>query len=239
MGLDGVELVMQFEETFGIRITDEEATRCRTPRMVIDVILSKLEGTDERVCRSQRAFYIIRRTLVRVFGLERKSITPDMHFRDFIPESREKELWEQIRATLKPRNWPGLARLAWLSSSLRTIGLAVFLGATVFGIIQGPWRTGTAGWVQLVFVSIYGGAVLTILYGVIASLLTRSYCLYLPADVRSIRDMIPYAITSDYMPAWTRADVAAAVKRIVIDQLGIDEASYTEDSRFVEDFNMD
>jgi acyl carrier protein len=38
MGLDGVELVMSFEEAFGIELKDEEVTETRTPRMVIDLI---------------------------------------------------------------------------------------------------------------------------------------------------------------------------------------------------------
>jgi hypothetical protein len=78
MGMDSVELVISFEEAFGIQITDEEATNCLTPRIVVDMIFSKLKTADEHVCRSQRAFYLIRRVLVQTFGLERKSITPDM-----------------------------------------------------------------------------------------------------------------------------------------------------------------
>src|SRR5688572_23812446 len=35
----------------------------------------------------------------------------------------------------------------------------------------------------------------------------------------------------------TREDVAAAVKRIVIEQLGIAEKIYREEARFIEDFN--
>lgn len=238
MGLDGVELVMQFEETFGIHITDEEAANCRTPRMVIDVICSKLETTDAHVCRSQRAFYIIRRVLVQTLGLERKAVTPDRRFRDFVPKPREKEIWEQIKAALGPRNWPGLARPVWLSSTLRALGLAVF-GTTVVGIIQRPGSAGARDWIQLGFICAFSAVVLTVFFGVIVALLTRSYCIYVPTDIKSIRDMIPYTITSDHMPAWTREDVAVVVKRIVRDQLGLDESSYTEDSRFVEDFNID
>jgi acyl carrier protein len=243
MGLDGVELVMQFEETFGIQITDEEAANCSAPRMVIEVVMSKLKAADEHICRSQRAFYLIRKVLVRAFGVERKLISPDTHFRDFIPQTREKEAWEQIQLTLEPRDWPGLARPPWLSAVLRAIGLVVF-GATVAGMIRCgmiQWRgsIGAKDWIQFVFVSTFGAGVLTLLYGVIAALLTRPYCVFIPADIRSIRDVIPYAMTSNHMPAWTREDVAMVVKRIVMDQLGLDESSYTEDSRFVEDFNMD
>jgi hypothetical protein len=44
MGLDTVELLMAFEEKFGVSITDEDATRLTTPRKVTDYIVSKVEG---------------------------------------------------------------------------------------------------------------------------------------------------------------------------------------------------
>ncbi len=36
MGMDSVELVIKFEETFGTRIPDQEAAKMFTPRQVID-----------------------------------------------------------------------------------------------------------------------------------------------------------------------------------------------------------
>ncbi len=43
MGLDTVELVLNFESTFQIFIPDSEAEKMMTPRHVIDFILSQLE----------------------------------------------------------------------------------------------------------------------------------------------------------------------------------------------------
>ncbi len=88
MGLDSVELVMEFEEAFGVELKDEEVTRIVTPRAVIDLIFSKLKTAGESICRSQRAFYTIRRVLITAFGLERNAVTPDLRFRDWIPKAR-------------------------------------------------------------------------------------------------------------------------------------------------------
>jgi hypothetical protein len=42
MGLDTIELVMAFEDKFGVRILDEDAGQLTTPRKVIDYIMSKV-----------------------------------------------------------------------------------------------------------------------------------------------------------------------------------------------------
>jgi len=44
MGLDSVEIVIDWEEEFGIVITDAEATVLRTPRQAMDLITTKLAG---------------------------------------------------------------------------------------------------------------------------------------------------------------------------------------------------
>ena len=44
MGLDSVELVMAYEEAFGVRFADEDVGRMRTPRDVIDYVASRVPG---------------------------------------------------------------------------------------------------------------------------------------------------------------------------------------------------
>jgi len=240
MGLDGVELVMKFEEAFGIQLKDEEVTETRTPRMVIDLIFSKLKTAEESICRSQRAFYIIRNALLQRLGLDRKAIRPDSRLRDLIPQSQEQQVWEEIRQAVAPRDWPELVRPVWMSRLLLTVGFAVFIVTVLVGIRE-SLQAGSSPQegVSLVMFSILGGIALSLAFGFVAAVLTRPFQIHVSPCFISIRDLIPYAITSDRMPGWTREDVAAVVKRLTMEQLGLDEASYTEDSLFVEDFNMD
>ncbi len=79
---------------------------------------------------------------------------------------------------------------------------------------------------------------LILLYIIAADWLTRSFEVCIPSCYQSIRDLIPYALTSGRLK-WTREGVSIFVKQIVMEQLGLDESDYTEDSRFIEDFNLD
>jgi len=237
MGLDSVELVMDLEDAFGIELKDEEVTETRTPRMVIDLIFSKLKAADEHVCRSQRAFYAIRKVLVQTFGLERKSITPDMQLRDRIPKSREREVWKQIRMALGPNHLRGLVRPSWLTRALMTTALALF-SVIVIAMIRLSWGAGSTvkeGVLQGVVLGLFAAA----LFGIVAGRLTRPLCIYIPSRMKSIRDLIPRNLASDRVTGWTREEVAVVVKRLVTEQLGLQGSDYTEDSRFRDDFNMD
>jgi acyl carrier protein len=239
MGLDGVELVMNFEEAFGIELKDEEVTKTVTPRMVVDLIFSKLRTADERICQSQRAFYLLRRAFLPMFNLERRSITPEMRFRALIPKSREKERWEQIKVAVAARSWPRLTLPFGMSWCLTAIGFAVF-GGTVFIAIRLFLDAGLGiiDWVYLGVLLGIGGIFIAGLFRIAANRLTRRFGVRIPYRFKSMRDLVPYAITSDHIQ-WTREQVSAVVKRLVMEQLGLDESQYTEDSRFVEDFRMD
>ena len=52
MGLDMVEIVMDIENEFRVALSNEEATKCITPRILPDVVLSKVRQTnDQSACR--------------------------------------------------------------------------------------------------------------------------------------------------------------------------------------------
>ena len=66
MGLDTVELLMAFEEKFGVRIPDEDAAHLTTPRKVTDYIMSKTG--DRRMTREQIAD-IVRQVIEKQVGI--------------------------------------------------------------------------------------------------------------------------------------------------------------------------
>ncbi len=79
MGLDGVELVMAFEEEFGIEIADADAERMQTPRDVIDHI-SRSFPERERGAIAER----VREVIIKQLGIDEDIYREDADFvKDF------------------------------------------------------------------------------------------------------------------------------------------------------------
>jgi len=76
MGFDFVEIVLTWEEAFGVSITDAEATVLRTPRMATNLLATKLGAIGDRrgTCLTLRAFHRLRRAFVIGAGFSRREI---------------------------------------------------------------------------------------------------------------------------------------------------------------------
>ena len=229
MGLDGIELVLAMEEAFGVELKDDEVVQTVTPRMVGDLIFSKLQSTDQRVCQSQRAFYLLRKAFMRHFNLQRSVVTPDMPFRKLIPRSGVKDLWADLKRSVYARSWPALVRPQWLLWSITSLACGVF--AAVFFIL---WRVFPIGAENAAML----GAVAMIAVSILGAKATRRFKTRIPARFRRIRDIIPFAVTSDLVK-WTREQVSALIKQIVLEQLAIPETKYREDAHFINDLGLD
>ena len=57
MGLDGVEIVMRTEETFGIEIPDKIAQQILTPAALVDFVAANVPLKPTEECLSQQLFY--------------------------------------------------------------------------------------------------------------------------------------------------------------------------------------
>ncbi len=98
MGLDAVEIVMGWERSFGINISNGEAEKIRTPKHSIDLIATKLRVSFSAAptCLSARAFYHLRRAIVSSSAVSRKKIVPVARIRElFLAET--KKVWETVR----------------------------------------------------------------------------------------------------------------------------------------------
>ncbi len=100
MGLDLVELVLGWEEAFGITITDSELARLHSPRTTIDFIVTKVGAVDrpDIPCLAQRAFHRLRRGLVDGAGVSRSAVRPEARMRNLLPFSERKENWHALRS---------------------------------------------------------------------------------------------------------------------------------------------
>ncbi len=219
MGLDGLELVMTFEEGFGVTISDAEAEVCLTPRAVIDLIHGKLRASDERVCVSQRAFYLLRKGLKQTLGVSRRSVTLGADVRSFAKGRSEREVWDDLKSSTQARSWPALARPGWMVGALWLVSVGTFCGLNA-----------VVGWIL--------AAVCAALVAVAATRCTQRFRSRIPARYSQVRKLVPFAVTSDAI-AWTRDQVASLVAKLVIEQLGLREGQYREDAHFVKDLGLD
>ena len=219
MGLDSVELVMAFEEGFGVSISDAEAVTCRTPGDVIDLVCGKLQTSDDTVCVSQRGFHVLRRALIETLGISRGDVDLDFDIRSFASGKSDREIWEGLKTATQARSWPPLVRPSWLVGILWIVPVLVFL------VLLSAAHWAIAG----------SCAVVSVLA---ASRFTSQFCSRIPAWCSKVRDLVPFAVTSNAV-VWTRAQVAALVKEVVIEQLGVSEGQYREDADFISDFGMD
>jgi len=117
MGLDAVELVMAWEEAFGIEIPDRDAAGMRTVREAIDWIGMRVNARPLGPCRTRRAFHRLRCALVEELGVPRAAVRPKTPLGDLLPSSgMPRERWERLGERLG-RGW-SLARVDWAGDLL-------------------------------------------------------------------------------------------------------------------------
>jgi hypothetical protein len=224
MEFDGVELIMALEQGFGVELDDEELAEMVTPRKAGDFIFSKLQSSEEDVCQNQRVFYVLRNVFLKTFSLERGEITLETKFRNFIPQAHEQDVWPQLQSAIAARTWPELERPVWMFRLLTATSFAI-LGAIIFASIQSPLGL-TLG--------VFLGTAAAIATGILAAKLTVQHKIRIPAQLKTIRDLMPFALTTHHV-AWTRKQVSTLVQQIVTEELEMPESEYHEDLHFIED----
>ena len=235
MGLDAVEIVMEVEEAFDIRLEDAEAVKVSTPRDLIELVMGKVAQSDAAGCLTQRAFNRLRAALLRQLPLKRQDIAPQVKMAALAPRANRKILLERLAAEIGTPPMPNLVRPEWLVNMLVVCCLVLGLAIAVLLFRHGLWEHRGA----LFCTALYTAAGL----GFLAAAATRACRVNFPPQVTTVADLSRWIVAhkSDLASSapgkWTREQVAARIRDITIEQLGCAK-TYREDASFVRDLGM-
>jgi hypothetical protein len=105
MGLDAVELILGWEDSFGISISDAEGEKMFTTRQVIQSIYAKVRSTmpEDSGCLATRAFCRLRNAFQEE-GVPRKAVRPEVKVTSLLPSRQRRDILSTVceRAGLRP-----------------------------------------------------------------------------------------------------------------------------------------
>lgn len=114
VGLDGVEILMKVEETFGVELTDEEAGTCVTPDDIVKWVTSKVPVAPTDHCPSQRLFYTLRRGFRSQLKILTVSFDLETPLRAVVHKDHWPVVWQAVRADVGDASWPESIPYPWM-----------------------------------------------------------------------------------------------------------------------------
>lgn len=236
MGLDSIEITKPLEEAFDISFEDAEIRQISTPRDLIELIMNKVAHADVAGSLTQRAFNLLRAALLRQLPLERRDITPQVRMADLVPKTDRKILLGCLAADLGTPPMPSLVRPKWLENLLVVCCVVLGVAIATLTFRHGLWEHRIALFLTAL-ISAVG-------MDYLASAATRPLRTEFPSKAGTVGDLARWIVAhkpdlAGSAPGkWTREQVAARVREVVIEQLDCAQ-TYREDASFIQDLDMD
>jgi len=234
MGLDGVELVMECEDEFGIKIPDADASLVFTPRQLTDMVIRLMRQQGElppaHGCQSSRMFYRFRKCLTETC-VGRDEVKPSTTLGKLLDTP------DAVRAASEGLNLIGAKTSVMQLDQLLRVRKSVVGGLIAAGVVVALIAfNGDVGIVSgIVLIS---GALLFIsymIYEVIGE--TRSE---LMEPEQTVSGQIKHTIESGELYS-DNADERAVwikIRTIIAEQLGLSMDRVTPDADFVKDLGL-
>lgn len=239
MGLDVVELVMEVEEKFGIKIEDEEYAFVPRVQDLHDLIIRKrrrpsgtAHGNERREsppCFSLVAFVRLRRALMERFDVPRNLVRPATNLDEVFPADERRTRWTDLSRELQ-LELPALSRPSWLRWLLG-VGwspiVALLLSFASLGVISGAGvLVGLIATVTLILVSWH-------LTGPLAVSLEPAQCTVggLTKEILALN----YRFFADRYPVERDGNVMTKLIGIISETLGIPVDEIKPEMSFIDD----
>ena len=91
MGLDSVEILMKVEDTFGIKIPNQEAEQILTVGDFHNAVWRLISGNQSDKCKSQHLFYKLRKSFSDTFDFSPQQLNLDTSPEEIFPITNRRQ----------------------------------------------------------------------------------------------------------------------------------------------------
>lgn len=235
MSLDGVELLMEVEDTLGIEIPNLEAEKINTVQDFYDCAWKHVSNKKLAIekCYTQSIFYKIRQAIVENIKVDKKSITPKTKMENIIPLENRRQIWKQLEDTLQ-LTLPQLELRKPYNIILNAFGVKTILGSLLVELFM-VIKYGVSYWV-------YGYSLIAIL---LTSLLSKAFTpfrtKFVPSDFGELTKTVFgknfKAINNEN--GITKNDLEIVIREIISNKCGLDLAEITPEKSLTRDLGID
>lgn len=238
MGMDGIELVIEVEENFGIEIKDDEAGNTQTVGQLYQLICQKCQTKAQNSCATRKAFYQLRKILLNLYEIDKTQIHPKTNIEEITKAVKSKYLWNSIKEMTNLR-LPNLKLPRWLFYLLFLTG---FLTGPLISYLIINFFSGDKGFV-LDYVD-YGVILVLFLWLFLAisiSKLTAPFQTIIPNECQTVGSLCKQVVmlNAKHFEPLSKREIWEILVKIISEQLGIEESIIRPESNLVKDFGMD
>lgn len=233
MGLDSVELLLEVENAFKIRIPDEEAEKIITVGDFHDAVWRHLEGRHIDKCHTQSLFYALRTSLSQTYGWHPAKLKLSDPPNELFPltdrrqayRAFEKQLDLQLPALELPDPWSDL--LFWTSILL--------IGGSLATEIIFIYFFDYSAWILLWTV-----ACILVVIGLSELLNPLRTVIKLP----TLKEYTIETLSLNYQKlaqemGTNRKEMETVINHIIVNKIGVDILEATPEKRIAEDLGVD
>jgi acyl carrier protein len=233
MGLDSVEILMKVEDTFRIKIPDQEAEQILTVGDFHNTVWRHLSGKHSDKCKSQLLFYKLRKSFADTFNFSPQQLTPDTSPEEIFPITNRRQAYLNFADTANLK-FPDLVLTKPWTKVLTTFGFATILG----GLIT-----------SLILINLFDFSKWTLLIPVVSIILTIFLSSLLnPKRTKikeiTIREFTQHTLALNYSTliiseGTNRQEIENVINDIIADMAGLDLEVISSEKKIADDLGID
>lgn len=233
MGLDSVEILMKVEETFGIKIPDQEAEQIYTVGDFHNSVWRHLSGRHSEKCKSQHLFYMLRESFANMFNFSPQRLTLDTSPEDIFPKTNRRELYLSFSKTTDLKLSDLVLAKPW-AVVLTAFGFLTIIGSLAASVTL-IYMFNFSNWALLAPVA---GIILTFLL----SLLLNPKRTVI--EEATIREFTQHTLALNYSSlvadeGANRREMESVINYIISDMAGVDLEEVTSEKKIAYDLGID